>query len=90
MGFPEIIFGICPVCGADGGDYAESDLDSADSTSNIDTTGNGVQLFEYGGEVMCAVCKNRLDADEESYRSAEKIAEEERFLRRAGFNKTAE
>ena len=84
MGNPEkIIFGICSVCGADAGDKAGAS--GADSSSNIDSTGNGVILMYYNGQLMCEVCKNRLSSDQESIDSAQRHADEQRFRDSAGF-----
>ena len=82
------MFGICPVCSSDGGDYPAADLTTADSQTNIDETGEGVPLVMYQGRKMCEMCKNRLIADEESIESARRDAEEQRFRSAAGFTKT--
>ena len=102
----DIRFGICPVCGNDGGDLAQASLGKADAgyaiTSDgdntdvrtvangygVDTSGNGVVLEMYNGQLMCEVCKNRLSSDEESIRSAEKHAESERFRNAVGFQRS--
>ena len=88
MSFPEIKFGICPVCGSKGKDYPASALTSADAQDNLDTNGSGVVLEYHNGELMCEICKNRLQADDESLISARKHAEEEKFRQNAGFVKT--
>ena len=82
------MFGICPVCSSDGGDYPAADLTAADSQTNIDETGQGVPLVMYQGRKMCETCKDRLISDEESLESARKHAEEEGFRARMGFTKT--
>jgi len=79
------MFGICPVCSSDGGDYPASELTSADSQTNIDESREGVPLVWYQGKKMCEECKERLMADAESLRSAERHAAEKRFRNRAGF-----
>lgn len=84
--FPEIIFGRCPRCGGNGGD--DPSPSSADSSSNLDTEGNGIELIKFRGEIMCEICKNRILADEESTRHAEKCRDEETFRTKAGFKKT--
>ena len=76
--------------GADAGYIVTSDGSSTDvrtvaNSYKIDETGNGVILAYYKGRLMCEVCKNRLDADEESIRSAEKHAESEQFRQSVGF-----
>ena len=100
------MFGICPICSADGGDKAQADLGSADAGSAVtsdgsntdvrtvansylvDETGGGVPLVLYQGKKMCEVCKNRLQADEESIESARRHSEEERVRAGMGFTKT--
>ena len=85
MSFPDTKFGICPVCGANAGDYAAGDLTLADSQTNIDTTGNGVVLVEYQGKLMCENCQKEKQADEESLIAAKKHEEEQKFRDKAGF-----
>lgn len=87
MGFPDIIFGKCSVCGADGGDEA-SPSSSADSTSNLETTGSGVILEYYQGELMCKLCKNQKIADAETLIATEKRITEQSFRDKAGFVRT--
>ena len=82
------MFGICPVCSSDGGDYPATDLTTADSQSNIDETGEGVPLVWHNGRKMCEICKNRLIADEEGLENARRHRDEERFRANAGFVKT--
>ncbi len=82
------MFGICPACSSDGGDYPAADLTTADSQSNIDETGQGVPLVRYKGRIMCEPCKARLQADEESLESARRHAEAERSRAGMGFSKT--
>ncbi len=82
------MFGICPVCSADGGDRPAAELTGADSTSNIDETGEGVPLVMYQGQKMCEICKNRKISDEESLVSARRHAEEEGRRAGMGFVKT--
>jgi len=84
MSFPEIIFGICPVCGGKGGEAGSSS--SADAANTSD--GNGYVLEYYKGDLMCEMCKKRLIADEESVKAAEKHAKEEGFRAGAGFKRT--
>ena len=83
----DVIFGKCDVCGQDGGDAPAADLTSADSQSNIVEAGSGVVLVKYQGRLMCEQCVSRLQADEESIRSAEKHAEAERFRGSVGFKR---
>ena len=88
MGNPEnTIFGICPVCGADGGD--DPNASGADAPAT-DTTGNGVPLYYCQGDLMCKLCVKRKEADEESLMAAERRADEERFRQAAGFTNTVE
>uniref|UniRef100_A0A6H1ZNQ9 Uncharacterized protein n=2 Tax=viral metagenome TaxID=1070528 RepID=A0A6H1ZNQ9_9ZZZZ len=87
MSFPDTIFGKCPICGYAGDDASDAQRTDADA-SNSDS-GNGVVLIEYQGKVMCEVCKNRLESNEQSKQSAKKHAEEDRFRSRAGFKHTA-
>jgi len=84
MSFPEIIFGVCPVCGGRGGE-AGSDS-SADASNTSD--GNGLELEYYRGDLMCKMCKDRLIADEESIKEADKHAKEDEFRANAGFKRT--
>jgi len=82
MGFPEIKFGICPICEAAAADDANA---SGADVSARDTTGDGVVLEYYQGELMCELCKKQKIADEESLRVSERHADEERFRHQAGF-----
>lgn len=83
--FPKIIFGKCPVCGSNGGDYAEADLTPADSITSIETTGNGVELIYYQGKLMCHKCKQDKINDNQSRNKARKLNREETFRSNAGF-----
>jgi len=85
MGFPETIFGKCPICGGSAAD--DADASGADQSAR-DTDGDGVILVTYNGQLMCEVCKNKKIADEQSRISAQKHANEERFRQAAGFRKT--
>ena len=85
MGFPKEIFGKCPVCGAHAGDDPSASGADAPAT---DTTGSGVKLEYYNGDLMCQLCIKRKKADEESRIDAEKQAEAEQFRGAAGFVKT--
>lgn len=87
MAFPEIKFGKCQICGSNGGD--DPAASGSDATAR-DTVGNGVPLEEYEGVMACKQCIQRLEADKESLRCAERHAEEEAFLQTAGFRKTVE
>jgi hypothetical protein len=78
-----IIFGKCPLCGNNGADYAT--VSACDSTSNLDTTGNGISLIKFRGDVMCTLCKDIILSREESERMAEKHAEAQRFRSALGF-----
>ncbi len=82
MSFPEVKFGICQVCGADGGDH---DNPSSADASARDTTGSGVLLEEYDGKMMCQLCIKSKKADEEGKIAADRHAEEDRFRAQAGF-----
>ena len=82
MSFPNIRFGICPVCGAAGVD--DPDATDAD-TSATDSDGHGVVLVLHNGKMMCEPCKNWMINNEQSKLSASKHAEEERFRSKAGF-----
>ena len=84
----DTIFGICQVCGNDGGDAPAASLSGADSVSNIVEKGSGVVLEMYQGRLMCEPCKNRLSSDEESVRSAQKHAESQTFRDQAGFRRS--
>jgi len=84
------MFGICPVCSSDSGDYPVADLTGADAQTNIDETGQGVPLEWYKGKAICRQCIHRLSADEESRVSAKKHASEEAYRSRIGFTKTIE
>ena len=86
MSFPETIFGICQVCGANGGDQT-ADLSGADAPAR-DTSGNGVILEEYDGKMMCKLCVHQKKADEESKADTAKRSDEERFRQAAGFVNT--
>ncbi len=86
MGNPEnAIFGICKVCGADGGDDPAA---SGADTPATDVTGNGVPLVYYEGDLMCELCKKQKQAEVESLENAERHADEERFRQQAGFTNT--
>jgi len=82
LSFPEIIFGICQVCGADGGD--DPNPSSADASARY-TSGNGVPLEEYEGKMMCKLCIQTKKADEQGKIATERRNEEERFRQAAGF-----
>jgi len=85
VSFPDVIFGICPVCGSDGGDKADASGADAPAT---DTTGNGVVLEYYQGNLMCQLCKKQKVADVETLIATQRRADEERFRRAAGFVNT--
>ena len=85
MSFPDTKFGICPICGANSGDYAAGGLTLADSQTNIVRPGTGVVLVEYQGKLMCENCRREKQADEESLASAKKHAQEQRFRDKVGF-----
>ena len=87
----ENIQGRCPVCGNNGADAPAEDLNTGfQSTSDLDTTGNGVPLEYYKGELMCEACAKRLQSDEESLRSAEKHEQTQEFLSSVGTRQTVE
>lgn len=81
-----VTFGKCSRCGNSGADYAASELSSADATSDLDTTGNGVKLEKFRGEWLCPMCIKEIKQDEESIRHAKRHADTERFRGRAGFS----
>lgn len=83
MNFPDVKFGICQVCNADGRDQT-AELTSADAPARV-TSGNGIVLEEYLGKLMCNACINIAKSDKESLQSAKKHAEAERFRAKAGF-----
>ena len=83
-----ITFGKCPRCGSDGGDYAASDISSADSSSNIDISGNGVKLELFRGDWLCPLCIKEILANEETKTMTNKRNDVKNFLGRAGFGKT--
>jgi hypothetical protein len=85
MAFPETIFGICPVCGADGGDDAAA---SGADVPATDTTGSGVILEYYNGDLMCKMCVKSKQADAETEIANRRRADEKRFRRTAGFVNT--
>lgn len=85
---PEIRFGICQVCGADGRDQTE-DLTGADAAARS-ATGNGVVLEKFEGILMCPVCIADRKNDRESILSAKKHAEAEKFRAKAGFVNTVD
>jgi hypothetical protein len=87
MSFPDTIFGICQVCGADGRDQTVG-LTSADAAAR-DLTGNGIELKKYLGRFLCPICIQDAKADAESLLSAKKHAEAERFRGKAGFLNSA-
>jgi hypothetical protein len=80
--FPNIIFGICDVCGGQGGDYPSPGAANAVAR---DTTGNGLVLEWYQEKLVCNVCKTTLKSDAESLLNAGKHAKEEVFRAKAGF-----
>lgn len=82
MGFPNVVFGKCQVCGGGGGDAPTPSSADAPAT---DTTGNGMPLEEYGGKFMCKICIQEAKAREESKFDTERRSEEERFRQTAGF-----
>lgn len=86
MSFPEIVFGICQVCGANGGDQTVG-LSGADAPAR-DTSGSGVILEEYDGKMMCKLCIHQKKADEESKTDTAKRSEDEKFRQAAGFTNT--
>ncbi len=62
------MFGICPVCSADGGDKAQADLDPADagyavtsdgSNTDVRTVANGYLVDETGGGVPLVMYQGR-------------------------------
>lgn len=86
--FPRVSFGKCQRCGGSGADYPASQLSSADSTSNLDTTGNGVKLELYQGKWLCPMCIKEIKANAESLRHQKKADRSETFRNKAGFSKT--
>ena len=90
MSFPGTKFGICQECGADGSPQT-ADLTTADAVARITSgadgydPGNGTELQEYRGRMLCPLCIERLKSDEESLQVAKKHAEAERFRGKAGF-----
>ncbi len=85
MSFPEVIWGTCQECGANGGDHANPS--SADASAR-DSVGNGVPLEEYDGKKLCKLCIQRKKADEETKVDTDRHSEEERFRQAAGFVNT--
>lgn len=86
--FPELRFGKCQVCGGTAADVAASDLTSADSTSDINRPGNGMELELYMGKVVCPTCKKWIDDQGWSRKERVLHHEAESFRAKAGFKKT--
>lgn len=85
MGTLKDIFGICPVCGSDGGDDPAASGADAPATT---VSGSGVPLKYHNAVLMCDLCIKERKADEESLKATEHRAEEERFRNSAGFTNT--
>jgi len=86
--FPSVTWGICERCGERTADAPASELSSADSTTDLDTTGNGTELILFRGDYMCRLCRQWILDREASLRAAERRKEEDSFRARAGFQKT--
>ena len=86
--FPSTAWGICPVCGERTADAPASELSSADSTTDLDTTGNGTELILFRGDYMCPLCRQWILDKEASLLAAEKRKDEDSFRSKAGFVKT--
>ena len=86
--FPRVTFGTCKRCGGKGADYPASQLSSADSTSDLDTTGNGVELKLFRGDYLCPMCIQDIKNEEQSKRHASKHRDTETFLGKSGFTKS--
>ena len=83
MGFPERIFGKCPVHGGGGIDDPEEE----DQHSTEDHAGSGYPLIYYQGRLMCKMCAKRLSNDAESKESARRYNEEQKFWNKMGVKK---
>lgn len=87
-GFPKHIFGRCEICGSTGADYPEAQLTPADSTSDLNVPGNGVELKWYKGKLVCPTCKDWLDDQDWSKKERVLHRDSEQFRAKAGFKKT--
>ena len=94
---PKTKFGLCRVCGQTGtdGDTAEDGADAGGDytdeygdTQSRPSSGNGVGLLKFRGEVMCWLCKQEILERESGERQAELIAQEESFRSQAGVSNT--
>ncbi|MCH7605267.1 hypothetical protein IID24_04750 [Patescibacteria group bacterium] len=83
--FPEKIQGVDPIGGQKGADAPASDLNTGfQSTSDLDTIGNGVPLVEYRGQLMSHEGRQRLIDDDKSLREAQRHEEVQDFLGSVG------
>ena len=74
-----------PIGGQSGADAPASDLNTGfQSTSDLDTIGNGVPLVEYQGQLMSHEGRQRLTDDEKSLREAARHEEVQEFLGSVG------
>jgi len=83
MSIPRVTFGDCKRCGGTGPD--DADPGDGNSTSNLDTVGNGYRLLLFRGEYVCDQCKTDILNDEQSMMAAEGHRDEDVFRARAGF-----
>lgn len=79
--FPYIAFGECTRCGNSGAEVDGSDADA----SARDTTGGGVDLEFFRGQLMCKLCITEMLDNEYASRDARRHARTKNFLSRAGF-----
>ena len=85
------VYGKCPVCGGAGADAPVADLNTGiHSTSDLDTTGNGLPLVPYEGRYIGEDCRKILIAREESILDAQRHEETQEFLSSAGVRRTPE
>lgn len=79
--FPHIAYGPCGRCGRRGPDAEGSSADA----SPLDTTGTGLDLEFFRGELMCDLCKKEILDTEYGTREAQRHARTAEFLSRAGY-----
>lgn len=82
--FPYIAFGPCTRCGRRGPDASGTDADA----SPLDTTGDGLDLEFFRGELMCDLCKKEILDMEHAEQEASRHGRTQEFMSRAGFRST--
>ena len=78
----KVTYGKCPRCGAAASD--DTSPGSAYSSSNL-ISGTGVELVWFRGKPMCYRCKDQILSEEESRKSARKIAASNRYRNKLGY-----